>query len=198
MNDKFTIIYKQARVYWDTRFNDIHVPLAYDFARRLLFHYPEANEEVVVPAILLHDNGWKMVAEDEQLDAFGPNATNLDLRRLHETEGARIAREILMGMAYDPTQRDEIVQIIDGHDSRQEALSLNDKLVKDADKLWRFTAAGLDIDHQRFGVELGAHLDWIGQLIEAWMFTPEAKGMAKTMWTEAKTAVFQMPTNYGR
>ena len=33
---------------------------------------------------------------------------------------------------------EEVVAIIDGHDSRRHALSRNDELVKDADKLWRY------------------------------------------------------------
>jgi len=38
----------------------------------LLAHYPEADEEIVLPAILLHDVGWKMVPEEKELNAFGP------------------------------------------------------------------------------------------------------------------------------
>ena len=67
-------IYKQAKPYLDTRHNDVHTSLSYDFARRLLAHYPDADEEVVLPAIILHDVGWKMVPEEKQLNAFGPKA----------------------------------------------------------------------------------------------------------------------------
>ncbi len=185
----FTAIYKRSRVYWDTRFNDIHVPLAYHFTRRLLLHYPEANEAVVIPAILLHDNGWKMIPEEKQLDAFGPNARRPELNRLHETEGTRIAGEILADLAYNPNLISEIMEIIDGHDSRLEALSLNDKLVKDGDKLWRFTPVGLDIDHTRFNVNLKIYLDWIEPQIDSWFCTPEAKEMARKLLLEVKTAV---------
>jgi hypothetical protein len=172
-------IYNKAEVYWDTRRNDIHLPLAYDFAKQLLAHYPEADEAVVLPAILLHDVGWKMVPEEKQLNAFGPKATDKASNRLHEVEGVRIASEILASLNYDPTKTEEILTIIDGHDSRLEALSLNDKLVKDADKLWRFSPTGVDIDHRRFGIELAAYLDYLSHKIEEWMFTPEAREMAQ-------------------
>lgn len=173
-------IYQAAEPYWDTRHNDIHLPLAYDFAKKLLACYPQADESVVLPAILLHDIGWKMVPEERQLNAFGPKATDKAANRLHEAEGVRLGGEILASLDYDPAKTQEILTIIDGHDSRLEALSLNDSLVKDADKLWRFTSTGVDIDYQRFEVELAVYLDYLGQKIEEWLFTPEAKEIARS------------------
>jgi len=137
----FTAIYKASRLYWNTRFNDIHIPLSYDFAWQLLLAHPTADEDIVIPAILLHDNGWKMIPEERQADAFGPKMKDADLRRQHELEGVRIAREILSAMPYPPEPMEEILQIIDGHDSRKEALSLNDQLVKDADNWHRHQRA---------------------------------------------------------
>jgi hypothetical protein len=182
-------IYQRAATFWDTRYNDIHMPLAYDFAKRLLASYPQADEAVVLPAILLHDVGWKMVPEEKQLNAFGPKATDKASNRLHETEGVRIAAEILVSLDYDTAKTQEILQIIDGHDSRFEAISLNDKLVKDADKLWRFTPTGIDIDHRRFGIELAAYLDYMNNKIEEWMFTPEAKAMARAELARASMEI---------
>lgn len=179
-------IYKKAEVYWDTRHNDIHLPLAYDFAKRLLAFYPEADACVVLPAILLHDVGWKMVPEEKQLNAFGPKATDKAANRLHEVEGVRIAGEILASLNYDAGKTNEILTIIDGHDSRLEALSLNDKLVKDADKLWRFTVTGVSIDYRRFGVELAGYLAYLGDKIEEWLFTPEAKEIARAELTKTR------------
>ncbi len=171
-------IYKAAEIYWDTRQNDVHMPLAYDFAKKLLAYYPQADETVVLPAILLHDIGWKMIPEKKQLNAFGPKATDKAANRQHELEGVRLAAEILAAFDYPPTKIQEILTIIDGHDSRLEALSFNDKLVKDADKLWRFTPTGVDIDYRRFGVELQTYLDYLTQRVEEWFFTAEAKKMA--------------------
>ncbi|MBI1882226.1 MAG: HD domain-containing protein [Chloroflexi bacterium] len=162
------------------------MPLAYDFAKKLLACYPHADEAVVLPAILLHDVGWKMVPEDKQLNAFGPKATDKAANRLHEAEGVWLAQEILVSLNYDAAKIQEILTIIDGHDSRFEALSLNDKLVKDADKLWRFTTTGIDIDHRRFGIELPAYLGYMNNKIEEWMFTPEAKAMARAELARAK------------
>ena len=179
-------IYEKAKPYLDTRRNDVHVSLSYDFARRLLSHYPDADEEVVLPAIVLHDVGWKLVPEEKQLSAFGPKANDKDTQRFHETEGAKIAKKILTRLNYDQEKILEILAIIDGHDTRLEALSLNDRLVKDADKLWRFTPVGVDIDHTRFGIPRDSYIKWLDTVIDDWLFTPEAKEMAHAALAEAR------------
>ena len=179
----YTKILDLARPYLDTRCNDIHTAIAFQLARQLLECYPDADESVVLPAVILHDVGWKMIPEDKQLTAFGPNMADPELRRRHEQEGARIARGILDIVEYDPAKSAEVVAIIDGHDSRETALSLNDQLVKDADKLWRFTADGIEIDHLRFGFTMEDYCVWLGDQIDRWMFTAEAKLIARQYLT---------------
>jgi hypothetical protein len=179
-------IFRKAEPYLDTRRNDVHVSLSYDFARRLLALYAGADEAIVLPAIVLHDVGWKMVPEERQLSAFGPKVKDKKTQRIHETEGVKIAQEILTGLNYDQEKIPEILSIIDGHDTRLEALSLNDQLVKDADKLWRFTPAGVDIDHTRFGIPRDSYTKWLDTVIDDWLFTPEAKEMALAASAEAK------------
>ena len=60
--------------------------------------------------------------EELQLKAFGPK-TDKELNRVHETEGVKMAREILEKIGYDQGKMGEILAIIDGHDSRLEAIS---------------------------------------------------------------------------
>ena len=179
-------IYRKAAPYLDTRQNDVHVSLSCDFARRLLALFPKADEKIVLLAIVLHDVGWKMVPEEKQLNAFGPRAKDKKTQRVHETEGVKIAQEILTRLKYDQEKILEILSIIDGHDTRQEALSLNDQLVKDADKLWRFTPTGVDIDYARFGIPRDNYMEWLETMIDDWLFTPEAKLMAHEALAEAK------------
>jgi hypothetical protein len=171
-------IYEEANPYLATRYNDIHIALSYDFVKRLLKSYPQADENIVLPAILLHDVGWKMVPEEKQSGAFGPEVKNHEVQRLHEIEGVRIAGDILNKLNYPKDETHEILDIIDGHDTRLEALSLNDKLVKDADKLWRFTPTGVDIDHVRFGIERIPYMIYLEDRIKDWFFTPAAEEMA--------------------
>lgn len=175
----YAAFFDRARPYLDTRSNEVHTSIAFRLALQLLAYYPEADASVVLPAVILHDVGWKMIPEEEQLTAFGPNMSNADLRRRHEKEGARIAGDILNQLEYDPMKSGEIIAIIDGHDSRETPLSLNDRLVKDADKLWRFTPEGVEIDHRRFGFAREVYFVWLAKQIDGWMNTPEAKQIAR-------------------
>jgi len=130
-------LWSAAAPYLRARKNDVHIPLSYGFAETLLASH-DADPDVVLPAILLHDCGWAVV--EHQVEPVGPWMHHSDMRRAHEIEGARIARELV-----HTEHVEEIATIIDGHDSRLEALSLNDALVKDADKLWRYTTAGVAV-----------------------------------------------------
>lgn len=186
MESIYDKIHKKAAPYLDTRQNDIHVPLSYTFALRLLNHYPEADKEIVLAATLLHDVGWKVVPEDKQRGAFGPNVTDNEAQRLHEVEGARIAKEILESLKFSEEKTSRVTAIIDGHDTRQEALSLEDSLVKDADKLWRYTPIGVKIDHKRFGIEWDPYISYLETMVGQWFFTPEARKMAVEALTETR------------
>ena len=47
---------------------------------------------------------------------------------------------------------DEICGIIDGHDTRLAPISVNDAVVKDADKIWRVTPHGRRVVNDWFGL----------------------------------------------
>jgi HD superfamily phosphodiesterase len=189
MKNEYCAIYLQAREYWNTRFNDIHVPIAYEQARKLLAAHQDADPDVVLPAVLLHDVGWKSIPDDQQLRAFGVVTQDQALQRFHETEGARIGGAILSAAGCDPRRRELILRIIDGHDSRLHALSLEDALVKDADKLWRFTATAADIDARRFKLPLREWVAVLDQRLDQWFFTPTAKRMAHTALAELQSGL---------
>ena len=165
------------------------MPLAYKFAQQLLTHYPDADEAVVLPAILLHDVGWYVISDDLQTQALvgSPKSDNRpDISRLHETEGVRIAGEVLTSLDYEAAKIKEIQQIIDGHDTRLEALSLNDALVKDADKLWRFDPVGAAICADWNGIAVEPFLDFFEGKIETILFTDRAKEMARSLLIQAR------------
>ena len=130
----FKRIFKLAQPYLKTRYNDVHTEMSRQLAYELL-RAEGGQESIVIPAIILHDVGWYKVPAALHLKAFGPKATSPELNRNHEQEGVRIAENILTKVNYDKDKISEILKIIDGHDSRKESISLNDSLVKDADKL---------------------------------------------------------------
>ncbi|KFF59404.1 hydrolase [Cryobacterium sp. MLB-32] len=127
-----------------TRGNDIHIPISFAFAERLCEAYPEADALVVRVAILLHDTGWARVDETKIIsEGFGANWRQAQIRFEHEAKGCDIAREILPGLGYDEAFITKVTDIIDGHDTRPVSHSIEDSLVRDADRLWRFTPAGV-------------------------------------------------------
>lgn len=166
-----------AKPYLNTRKNDIHTEKSCEFAITLLASEP-GDPEIVIPAILCHDMGWIKLNEDQQSKAFNPKGHDPELLRIHEVEGVKLAREVLNQVQYNPQQTEEILVIIEGHDSRLTALSDNDKLVKDADKLFRFSQVAVEGIIERFEFEINRYLKHLRAQIEPWFFTDTAKKLA--------------------
>lgn len=179
-------IWRLAAPYLAVRDNDEHTIYSYGVAHVLTELHPQADPEVVLPAILLHDTGWSQAPHDEVLEAIAPDGGRRDLVLLHEKEGARIAGEVLAAVGHDPARTAEIVEIIDGHDSRLEALSLNDSLVKDADKLWRLTPHGVDTVMNWFGLGRDDARRLIGSRVHDHLFTGAARTMAHVLGAIAR------------
>ncbi len=178
MEGTYRRIFELARPLLETRDNVLHTTIAYSFAVRLLAA-EGGNPDVVLPAVILHDTGWKSVPEELQLKAFGPGRRDREINRIHEIEGAKRAREILEQIDYAPELVDRIAEIILGHDSRKEALSLEDSIVKDSDRLWRFSEEALEVDPARFGIPAALHAHWLGEQIDTWFYTETAKRIAR-------------------
>jgi HD superfamily phosphodiesterase len=158
MKEIFKQIWQMAGPYLDTRDNDIHTRISIKFAYKLL-ELEGGDEDVVIPAITLHDVGWKKVPEDLQLKAFGPKATLPELVMMHEDEGVKVAKDILSRVDYDGTKVKEVLQIIESHDSVVESVSLNGDLVRDADKF--------------------EMLNMLGAKLQEWFLTESGREMAK-------------------
>lgn len=178
LNNFHKAIWDQASPYLRTRRNDIHSLFAFGIASALLEFHPQADPEVVLPAILLHDTGWSCVPENEVLEGIAPGGGRRELVLLHEKEGARIGREILTSLNHPAKLIDEIVEIIDGHDSRRETLSINDSIVKDADKIWRVTPWGISVIMDWFGLERSQAVQLCAARVHGHLFTDEGAAMA--------------------
>ena len=177
MKSVFEKIRQFARPYLDTRHNDVHTEISIQFAFQLL-KKEGGDEDIAIPAIILHDVGWKMIPVELHLKAFGPGATNPELNRSHEMEGVKIAKSILKKVDFKIAEMNQILEIIDGHDSRKEAISLNDMIVKDADKLWRYSKSGFYIDIERFDESIDQGLERLRGNLAKWFFTVTAKKIA--------------------
>jgi hypothetical protein len=171
-------IFERAKPFLRTRKNLIHTKIALRYALKLLNH-EKGEEEIAIPAIILHDVGWKTVPENLHLTAFGPNPSNPKLARVHEVEGAKIAKAILEKLHYPPANVKEICQIIQGHDSRKRPISWNDRIVKDADKLTRYSRKGMTIDSDRFQVPTGIHINFLEGKVEEWFLLLTSQKLAR-------------------
>jgi HD superfamily phosphodiesterase len=171
-------IFEKAKPFLHTRKNLIHTQIALRYALKLL-KSEKGDEGVVTPAIILHDVGWSAIPKHLQLTAFGPNPTNPKLGKVHEIEGAKIAKAILEKFNYPPEKIKEIYKIIQGHDSRKRPISWNDRIVKDSDKLWRYSRTGMEIDLGRFRIPREEYLVFLEAIIDHWFLTPTATKIAR-------------------
>jgi HD superfamily phosphohydrolase YqeK len=170
-------IFRLAKPYLQARDNEVHTLNVVEFAFRLLDVH-DADRAVVIPAAILHDVGWFTVSEDIIKRACRPRP-EMPLVRIHEEESVRIASEILRKINYEVPRATEILEIIDGHDTRMDALSMNDRILKDSDKLTRYAdnfwywTRQLSLAPE----DLARSLE---QSIDMWFFLPQSAEMART------------------
>jgi HD domain len=173
----YSDIYNRAEKHLRIRDNTLHTRISYYYARKLL--EAEGGEpRLVLPAVLLHDTGYSQLPEEEIKDAFGPKIKKPELQRLHEVEGIRIAGEILQEIDYPADMIQSVQLYIDGHDTRTTAHDKNDMIVKDADKLWRYSYEGFLLIYPWLGLTPQAYMDRLIARVSTWFFTKTAKMLA--------------------
>lgn len=171
-------LWLDARPYLDVRNNDEHTLVAYAVAQMLLKELPEAKASTVLPAILLHDVGWKRVPQELLLDAIGKTPKRPDLVRDHELHGVDIARVILQRHRPEGVDIEAVLAIIDGHDTTKHAKSLEDAVVKDADKGWRTTPHGMAIIRGWYGWSVAEYIDMVTEVSNPRLLTAPGRAMA--------------------
>jgi CRISPR/Cas system-associated endonuclease Cas3-HD len=186
LREKDIPIWQAAKHYLDVRSNDVHTLYSYALLQQLIDFTPEGDPDILLPAILLHDTGWKMIPADKILHAFGPNNKYPELTRQHELEGVIIAENILYNLGYPSVIIEKITAIIDGHDTTKIARSLNDALMKEADKLWRYTPHGVETIQGWFNISASEVLDILEGFVLPTFLTDNGLIMAKMMLTTAR------------
>ena len=183
-------IWLAARPWLDVRSNDEHTLISYRMGQALLRLHPEVDASVVLPAILMHDVGWKKFPPELLVAAVGPNATHPELQRAHEIEGVKIASEAFARLAIPGLQSETILAIIDGHDTRKTAISREDALMKDADKLWRFTAHGVTTIGGWFDTPPRKTLAMLESFVLPSLLTDAGRTMAQALIAEGIASAF--------
>jgi hypothetical protein len=160
------------------RGNDIHLPISLAYAERLCRAHPEADAELVRVTIVLHDTGWAHVDESRILsEGFTGDWRKAAIRYEHEAEGCKVARRVLPGLGYSAEFIERVCEIIDGHDTRHVAYSIEDALVRDADRLWRFDHAGIALASSWFGMTPDVYTDRLAAEIIPELITDAAVQM---------------------
>jgi HD domain-containing protein len=187
--NRYDEVWRTSEAYMRARKNDVHIPLSYAFARELLIHYPDADEDIVSLAIILHDIGWYTIDMSDIIGkGFGPNMMQSEVRFLHEREGVRMSREVLEKTNWPEAVIAAVGEIIDGHDTRPHARSLNDRVVRDADKLWRFTVTGVAVACDWFKMTPRQYADRLEQQVSI-LETEAGRRLAARALAETRVAL---------
>ena len=129
--------------------------------------------------------------QEKLAHAVGPNPKYPELQRDHEVASVEIGREILnnLNLNLDDTA---ILAIVDGHDTTKHARSINDAVVKDADKLWRLTPHGRRTIASWYDSNEKDTLAMLEDFVLPSFLTPEGRAMACALLAEGK-AMNTMP-----
>ena len=170
-------ILELARPYLRARDGEAHVRDVLRFAFELL-DGGGGEEEVVIPAVILHDTGRTSSPKGFWIDPGAPWA-DLEVVRIHELEGVKVAEKVLREVNYESAKIAEILEIIDGHDTRPYALSVNDMIVKDADRLARYRRRFVLYTSRHFKVSPLKVCERLEAFIGRWFYLERSKGIAR-------------------
>jgi HD superfamily phosphodiesterase len=174
-------LFKLAEPYFAVRDDRSHAQVAHQYCL-LLLEKEGGDRRIVEPAVILHDVGWSQLTPEQIKGAFGVRASGEEakqMNRIHEIEGAVIAGRLLETLDYDTLFIKQITGMIEHHDSGNDPASLEEKILKDSDRLWRYSPFGFWKERERQGLsplELYRHLE--GRRL-SWFFTETALSLSE-------------------
>ena len=102
MKEIFNKIWELALPYQDKRDDTGHAEVALRYARELAT-LENGNEDVILPAIILHDIGYSQLPKERRLLVFDKDAKDEDKRPVvleHQAESVKLAAIILKEVNY--------------------------------------------------------------------------------------------------
>ena len=169
-------LFQKAGPYLNVRGDKRHAAISHRYSLYLMKH-EGGNHKVIEPAVILHDVGWFCLKPQELTVAYGVRAKGKEadrLNRIHEIRGAAIAQNILAEMGFESSLVNEITAIIKRHDSGINAYTLEEKVTRDADKMWRFSKIGFWTEKKRQALYAKELYDHLAKHHRSWFFTPTA------------------------
>ena len=146
LKPKEKAIWNAALPYQDKRNDKGHAEFVTYFALKLT-ELLNGNRKITIPGAILHDVGWSQLTKSELKGFYSSIGTNkeLKLRKKHQEEGVKLVKDLLTKCEYPRKLIKEILEIISQHDTRKGFYSNEDGIVRDSDKLWRFTYPAIRI-----------------------------------------------------
>jgi signal transduction histidine kinase/DNA-binding response OmpR family regulator len=178
MENAFECIMDRALAYCRDETDVVHMKSTVRQAETLM-SLEGGDRKIIIPAAILHDIGWHCFSTEDELRARGPRVTNIQLNHKHEREGAALAEGILSDIGYPAEVTRAIAEIIRGHDNRPDPISHDDMIVKDADRLSRYSPDAFPMFCVKFGQTEPEFLAFLRSRIEKWLFTDSAKWLAR-------------------
>jgi hypothetical protein len=147
-------IWMAALPFQDKRDDEGHGENVVYFNLKLLPFFPRAERIITTTASITHDLGWSQMTKTE-LDLFYiSNWKDYErpLRDNHQKRAVEVANMLLLEVGFvsklgekGQACKDHVIEIISQHDTRKGFFSLEDGIVRDADKLWRYTLPHLKL-----------------------------------------------------
>lgn len=148
MKEIFEKIWETALPYQDQRNDDGHARITLKYAKELV-KLEDGNEDIVIPAIILHDVGYSQILRERRMLIFDRDATNEEreaVRYIHQAQSVKLGEKILKELNYPADMITKILEIISKHDTRKGFISKEEGLVRDADKLWRYSPESFKVN----------------------------------------------------
>lgn len=143
MKDVYNKILEKALPFYEAgREGDVvHVKWLFDIIPKYVLE-SEIDYDILMPVVILHDVGYSKVPK-------GSNPYNLDIRKLHSEEGAKIAESVLSDLDYPADKIKEVSRLILKHDNWAFGDSFSDEPILSVftnfDFMWMASKKGFSI-----------------------------------------------------
>lgn len=101
-------------------------------AMELLLEHEDGDEDILIPAAILHDVGWFNVPSE--LQKSNNQSDKIEATHLHLKHGLPIIEKILTKVGYNKMQIEKVINIVAAH-KFQDTKELDKQLLIDADAL---------------------------------------------------------------
>lgn len=198
MQEIFETIFERAKKYCRDELDLRHMETARQLAQEVISK-EGGNEKVIIPAIILHDTGWHIFSKEEEKNVrkFTKKLDEIKLTHKHELESSLIADKILSEINYPEEEKNKIKEIITYHDTRTMPVSQEERIVKDADKLSRYTPECFEIFYVKLNKTEQEFFEILQEGIEEWLHTDTAKFLARKYLLKRRLTSFDIEFEKG-